>query len=189
MDLEAVFNGSMSNKKTSKGMFHSPAGGSFLQKKKASLGNIKHSGDKKDIFLKFDSGASVYFDVESLFGDDENVNMFGGFDGSLLNSAVNTSKAKHVNTGVNFGSSIGSPDFEMDEKVEPFLLPLRKKIDSKVIKTFVKVSVKKSFALDINLLAMEEKSAMQKTQFIRKIFSKINGFGGTTTPSKFEKII
>ncbi|KAG9292707.1 hypothetical protein G9A89_008295 [Geosiphon pyriformis] len=196
MDLEAVFSNSMSSKKTPKGMFHGPADSSFSQRKKASLGNVKHSGDEKNISLKSGSDASVYSNVESLSDNDENVSISGGFDGSLLDSAVNTPKTKRVNTGANFGSPIGSPDFEMDEEVKPLPPLLRKKIpldkiwiDPKIIKIPVEMSVKKSFALDINLLAVEEKSAMQKTQFVRKNFSKINGFGGATTPLKFEGII
>ncbi|KAG9299375.1 hypothetical protein G9A89_014023 [Geosiphon pyriformis] len=196
MDLEAVSSGSMSNKKAPKGVFHGPAGGFFSQRKKASIGNIKHSGNKKDIFLKSGSNASVYSNIESLSGDDEDVSISGGFDGSLLDSAVNTSKSKRVNTSANFSSSIGSSDFEMDEEVKPLLPPFKKKvpldkiwIDLKIIKTPVEMSVKKSFVLNINLLAVEGKSATQKTQFIRKIFSKINGFGGATTPLKFEEII
>ncbi|KAG9303877.1 hypothetical protein G9A89_005787 [Geosiphon pyriformis] len=175
----------MSSKKAPKGMFHGSAGGSFSQKKKASLENVKHSGDEKDISLKSGSGASVCSDMESLSGDDKNISMSGGFNGFLLNSAVNTLKAKQMNTGVNFSS----PDFEMDEEVKK-KIPLEKIwIDSKIIKTPVEMLVKKLFALDINFLAVERKLAMQKTQFVRKIFSKINGFGRTTTPSKFEGII
>ncbi|KAG9304059.1 hypothetical protein G9A89_005969 [Geosiphon pyriformis] len=49
--------------------------------------------------------------------------------------------------------------------------------------------MKKSFTLDINLSAVEGKSATAKTQVIRKLFSGINGFGGATIPSKFEGII
>ncbi|KAG9299324.1 hypothetical protein G9A89_013972 [Geosiphon pyriformis] len=119
----------MSSKKASKRVFYSPADGSFLQKKKIFLGNVKYSGDKKNIFLKSGSSASVYSNVESLSGNNEDVSMSGGFDGSLLDSAVNTPKAKHVNTSVNFGSPIGSPDFEMDEEVKPFPPPLMKKED------------------------------------------------------------
>ncbi|KAG9284893.1 hypothetical protein G9A89_003816, partial [Geosiphon pyriformis] len=161
-----------------------------------SLGNIKHFGDEKDISLKSGSSASIYSDVESLSGNDEDVSMSGGFDSSFLDSAVNTLKTKCVNTGTNFGSPIGFPDFEMDEEVKPLLPPLMKKIpldkiwiDPKIVKTPVEVAVKKFFALDINLSAVEGKSATAKTQLIRKIFSKINGFGGATTSSKFEKII
>ncbi|KAG9299934.1 hypothetical protein G9A89_009662 [Geosiphon pyriformis] len=157
----------MSNKKAPKDVFYGPTGGSFSQRKKASLGNVKHSDNKKDISLKSGSGACVYFDVKSLSGDDKDVSMSGGFDGSLLDLAVK------------------------------LLLPLLKKkiplnkiwIDPKIIKTPVEVSVKKSFALDINLLAVNGKLARQKTQFIRKIFSKINDFGGATTLLKFKGII
>ncbi|KAG9297782.1 hypothetical protein G9A89_011297 [Geosiphon pyriformis] len=170
MDLEAVSNGNMSNKKAPKGVFHSPAGGFFSQRKKAFIGNVKHSGDEKDIFLKSGSGASIYSDVESLSGDNEDI----------------------MNTGMNFSS----PNFEIYEQVKSLPPPLKKKIpldriwiDHKIIKTPVKMSVKKSFALDINFLAVEEKSAMQKTQFIRNFFSKSNGFGGATTLSKFKEII
>ncbi|KAG9288547.1 hypothetical protein G9A89_006043 [Geosiphon pyriformis] len=53
----------------------------------------------------------------------------------------------------------------------------------------VEVFVRKLFALDINLLAIEGKFATAKTQFIRKIFSTVNGFGGATIFSKFEEII
>ncbi|KAG9307224.1 hypothetical protein G9A89_017052 [Geosiphon pyriformis] len=170
MDLEAVFSNSMSSKKALKSVFHSPAGGFFLQRKKTSLGNVKHSGDEKNISLKFGFNASVYFDVKSLSGNDDNVSMSGGFN---------------VNTGANFGSPISSSDFEMDEEMKPLLSPLRKKI----IKTPVEVLVKKSFAFNINLLAVEGKLAMQKTQFVKKIFSKINGFREATASSKFEEII
>ncbi|KAG9296088.1 hypothetical protein G9A89_011940 [Geosiphon pyriformis] len=62
-------------------------------------------------------------------------------------------------------------------------------VDPKIVKTQVKVAVKKSFALDINLSAVKEKSAMAKTQVIKKLFSGINGFGGATILSKFEEII
>ncbi|KAG9292754.1 hypothetical protein G9A89_001284 [Geosiphon pyriformis] len=141
MDLETLSSGSMSSKK------------------KTPLGNVKHSDNEKNISLKSGSGVSVYSDVDSLSGDNEDVSMSGDFD---------------VNTSVNFGSPIDPLDFEIDEKI---------------IKTPVEVLVKKSFALDINLLAVKKKLATSKTQFIRKIFSKINGFGRATTPSKFERII
>ncbi|KAG9286133.1 hypothetical protein G9A89_010147 [Geosiphon pyriformis] len=62
-------------------------------------------------------------------------------------------------------------------------------VDPKIIKTQVEVAMKKSFTLDINLSAVEKKSATAKTQVIRKLFSGINGFGGAITPSKFEGII
>ncbi|KAG9287941.1 hypothetical protein G9A89_017536 [Geosiphon pyriformis] len=162
--MEANASSTTLKKKTPKGAFHGPADGSFFQKKKAVFGNIKHSGNKRDIFLsKSGSDNSVYSDVESLSGEDKNVSMFG----------VN------VNTDAGFGSLLGSPDFYMDDEkvVLPSCLPIfleKKWIDPKIIKTSVEVLIKKSFALDINLSAVEGKSAMAKTQLIRKIFSTVN---------------
>ncbi|KAG9293504.1 hypothetical protein G9A89_009228, partial [Geosiphon pyriformis] len=220
--LEAAFGSNMSKKKASKGAFHGLTSGSFMQKKKVVLGNVKHSGDvidsrfyyvatsqkytqkkkekekekkrkerKNKLVLSIaviksnwsksligsriafnclaiasycfsGSGISMFSDIESLSGDDEDVSMSVDDDGSLLGSAMNTLKAKCVNSGANFSSPLGSPNYIMD---------------------------KKFFALNINLSAVEDKSATAKTQYIRKIFSKINGFGGATTSSKFEEII
>ncbi|KAG9285757.1 hypothetical protein G9A89_013182 [Geosiphon pyriformis] len=146
MDMETTASSTTPKKKAPKGAFQDSAGGSFSQKKKVVLGNVKHSGDEKDISLsKARSSGSVYSDVESLSGKNENVSMSG-----------------------------------IDEK---------KWINSKIIKTPVEVSVKKSFALDISLSAVESELAMAKTWLIRKIFSTINGFGKATTFSKFEGII
>ncbi|KAG9289845.1 hypothetical protein G9A89_015425 [Geosiphon pyriformis] len=58
-----------------------------------------------------------------------------------------------------------------------------------LIKPFIQVSVRKSFILDINLVAIAGKSSQEKLSFIKKIFSGVNGFGGTSTPSKFGGII
>ncbi|KAG9290067.1 hypothetical protein G9A89_010373 [Geosiphon pyriformis] len=105
----------MSKKRTPKSAFHGSAGGFFLQKKKVVLKNIKHSGYEKDIFLnKSELDNNMFFDVDSVFGDKESANMTGINVGSLLDSAANTSKAKHVNTSAIFGSPLGSPNFVMD---------------------------------------------------------------------------
>ncbi|KAG9305162.1 hypothetical protein G9A89_010670 [Geosiphon pyriformis] len=171
----------MSKKKAPKGAFYGSADSFFSQKKKVVLGNVKYSGDKKDISLsKSGLGDSVFSDVDSLSSDKEGVSMTGINVGSLLGSAVNTLKAKHVNTGAVFGSSLGSPNFNMDDNEEVFLffrlsISLEKRwIDSKIVKTQVEVSVRKLFALDINFLAVKRKLVMAKTQLIRKIFSTIN---------------
>ncbi|KAG9296075.1 hypothetical protein G9A89_011927 [Geosiphon pyriformis] len=195
MDLKTASSSDMSKKKVPKGAFYGPAGDSFAQKKKVVLENVKHSGDEKDISLsKSGSGDSVYSDVDSISGDDEDVGMSGISEKSPLGSAATTPKAKHVNTGTMFGSSLGSPNFVMndDEIVLPSCLSIsleKKWINPKIIKTPVEVSIKKSFALDIDLLAVEGNSATAKTRLIRKIFSSVNGFGGATTSSKFEGII
>ncbi|KAG9298883.1 hypothetical protein G9A89_015904 [Geosiphon pyriformis] len=58
-----------------------------------------------------------------------------------------------------------------------------------LLKNLVNVSVRKFFALDISLDNVIEKSAQKKLVVIKKLFSKINGFGGAFTPSKFAEII
>ncbi|KAG9287494.1 hypothetical protein G9A89_023866 [Geosiphon pyriformis] len=79
------------------------------------LGNIKHFSDKKDISLsKFGPGNSVYSNVNSLSGDDEDISMADVNSGFLLGLAATTFKAKHINTGTVFGSPLGSPDFIID---------------------------------------------------------------------------
>ncbi|KAG9287997.1 hypothetical protein G9A89_017592 [Geosiphon pyriformis] len=163
----------MYKKKAPKNIFYGPVSGSFLQKKKVVLKNIKHSGDKKNISLnKSGLGNNMFFDVNSLSGNEKSVDMTGIDDGSLLNSVANTLKAKYINTGIVFSFL----NFDMND-------------DIVIIKTPVEVSVKRLFALNINFLAVDGKSVTAKTQLIRKLFSSVNGFGEATTSSKFEKII
>ncbi|KAG9285755.1 hypothetical protein G9A89_013180 [Geosiphon pyriformis] len=57
------------------------------------------------------------------------------------------------------------------------------------IKLTIQVPVCKSFALDIDLMAIARKSSQEKLSFIRKFFSSVNGFGGASTPLKFGGII
>ncbi|KAG9307787.1 hypothetical protein G9A89_023352 [Geosiphon pyriformis] len=182
MNLKTALGSDMSKKKVSKSAFHGPVGGFFTQKKKVVLENVKHSGNEKDISLsKFGLGNSVYFNVNSLFGNNENVGITGINGESLLGSATTTPKMKCINTGTVFGSPLDSSDFTMDDNDIW--------IDPKIIKIPVEVSVRKFFTLDINFLVVDNKSATAKTQFIRKIFSSVNGFGGTTISLKFEEII
>ncbi|KAG9297049.1 hypothetical protein G9A89_000428 [Geosiphon pyriformis] len=188
--------GSMARKKVHKGVFHGPAGGSFAQKKKVVVGNVKHSDDERDVSLnKPVSGGNMFCNVDGESSDSEgSVLMAGVSTGFLLGLAANTPQAKGVVSGVVSGSPLGLINYNMDKDAEnlPFSLNLslsKRWIDPKVVKTPVEVAVKKSYALDINLLAVKGKSTMAKTQAVRKIFSVVNGFGGATTPSKFEEII
>ncbi|KAG9298751.1 hypothetical protein G9A89_012819 [Geosiphon pyriformis] len=185
----------MSKKKAFKSAFYGSAGGFFFQKKKVILENIKHSGNEKNIFLsKSGSSDNIYSNVESLFNNNKNVSMSNANSGSLLSLAATTLKTKQVNTGAVFGFPLSFPNFSIDdyEVVLSFCLPIsfnKKWIDLKIIKTSVEVSIKKLFALDINLSAVKEKSVTAKTQLVRKIFSLVNGFGKATTLLKFEGII
>ncbi|KAG9296577.1 hypothetical protein G9A89_015169 [Geosiphon pyriformis] len=166
--MEATVSSTTPKKKASKGAFY------------VVLGNVKHSGNERNISLsKSGSSGSVYSNVECLSGEDEDVSMSGTNDGSLLGSAATTPKTKQINTGVGFGSPFGSSNFHMDDDkvVLSSRLPIfleKKWIDPKIIKTPVEVLIRKLFVLDINLLAVEDKSAMAKTQLIRKIFSTVN---------------
>ncbi|KAG9304013.1 hypothetical protein G9A89_005923 [Geosiphon pyriformis] len=134
--------------------------------------------------------------MESNSGDSvANSILAGGDNGSLLGSAATTPKVKRVKNDLDCGFPLGSLDYNMNDdnggSLPPLLgIPLEKMwLDPKIVKSQVEVAVKKSFALDINLSSVEGKSATAKTQLIRKLFLKINGFGGVTTPSKFEGII
>ncbi|KAG9300022.1 hypothetical protein G9A89_009750 [Geosiphon pyriformis] len=155
----------MSKKKAPIEVFYGPVGSFFSQKKRISVGNVKHSGDKKDISLvKPNPSHGVYSDMDSIFGNsgDDNIS-FGAGNGSFFGSVTNTLKARKATSNLVCGSFFGSIDYGMDEN--------------------------DSFALNINFSAIEEKSVTAKTQYIRKIFLSVNGFGGATTSSKFEGII
>ncbi|KAG9301413.1 hypothetical protein G9A89_018085 [Geosiphon pyriformis] len=188
MDLKTASGGNMSKKKAPKGAFHGSASGSFAQKKKVILENVKHSVDEKDISLsKSGPSGSAYSNVDRCWH-----NWVNG--GSHLGSAATTPKAERVNASAIFGSPLGSSDFTMDDDEIVLLSCLsifleKKWIDSKITKTSVEVLVRKFFALNINLSVVKRKSATAKTQFIRKLFFSVNGFGRATTPSKFEGII
>ncbi|KAG9292606.1 hypothetical protein G9A89_006978 [Geosiphon pyriformis] len=97
--------------------------------------------------------------MESDSGD----SVAGGNNGSLFGSTATTPKTKRVKNNLDCGSPLGSLDYNMNDDDGSPLSPL-----------LVEVAVKKSFALDINLLAVEGKSVTVKTQLIRKLFSKIN---------------
>ncbi|KAG9297707.1 hypothetical protein G9A89_011222 [Geosiphon pyriformis] len=83
----------MIKKKTLKSAFHGLIESSFSQKKKVVLENIKHTDNKKNVFLvKSGFSDSIYSNVNSLSGDDGNVDMAGISSKFLLDLAVTTSK-------------------------------------------------------------------------------------------------
>ncbi|KAG9288606.1 hypothetical protein G9A89_006707 [Geosiphon pyriformis] len=152
----------MSMKKALKDALYDPVGGTFSQKKKVSVGNIKHSGDEREIFLTKPSvNNGMYSDIDSKLGDDElNSAAISSGGGSFLNSAATTPKAKRISNNLVSSFPIGTISFEMDENMVHLLLLLnisfdKRWIDSKVVKTQVEMPIKKSFALDINLSAVE----------------------------------
>ncbi|KAG9296810.1 hypothetical protein G9A89_002207 [Geosiphon pyriformis] len=194
--MEAVFSGSSSDLKAFLNASSGPAGGSFSQKKRVSLCNVKHSDIKSGVSLaKSHSDGGMYFDIESDSSSSIVDDILVSSNKSFFSSVAITSKAKRVKNDLVCGSPLGSLDYNMDDNDGGFFPPplgifLEKKwLDPKIVKTQVKVAMKNFFALNINLSAVEGKLAMAKTQVIRKLFLKINGFGGATTLSKFKGII
>ncbi|KAG9305810.1 hypothetical protein G9A89_001099 [Geosiphon pyriformis] len=98
---------------------------------------------------------------------DEDV-FFGPGNNFLFGLAANTPKTKRVNTGIVYDSPLGLIDYGIDKDDGPLSSPLKISLDKNAVKG---------------------KSATAKTQFIKKNFSSVNGFGEVIIPSKFEKII
>ncbi|KAG9297816.1 hypothetical protein G9A89_000121 [Geosiphon pyriformis] len=89
----------MSKKKVFKDIFHGSVDGFFSQKKRVVLGNIKYFGDKKNVSLiKSEFDNSMYFDVDSLFSNNKDIDMSDIHNKSFLGLATTTSKVKCVNT-------------------------------------------------------------------------------------------
>ncbi|KAG9291418.1 hypothetical protein G9A89_021836 [Geosiphon pyriformis] len=175
-------------KRSAKVSTASSVGGDSTQKVKKPLNGVKISSVDRN--LKDGGPVSVDRQYASMDMDGKVSNGRATSD-----SQMNTPNAKHFNTGVAVSSPFSSINYDMDNEEEVFLplclfFSLEKIwVDPKIVKSQVEVAVKKLFALDINLSAVEGKSATAKTQAIRKLFSMINGFRGATTPSKFEGII
>ncbi|KAG9301760.1 hypothetical protein G9A89_003307 [Geosiphon pyriformis] len=64
----------------------------------------------------------MYSDVESLSGNNVDIGISGVSNSSILDSAANTSKVKCVNTGADFGSSLGSPNYDIEDDIEKTVL-------------------------------------------------------------------
>ncbi|KAG9298038.1 hypothetical protein G9A89_018866 [Geosiphon pyriformis] len=180
--------GPSAKKKSARVLTAGSVGSDSTQKVKKPLSGVKLLSTDKNL----KDGRPVSIDGQPISMDTNGE----VFDSKVTSdSQMNTPNAKHFNTGTAISSLLGSINYDMNDKEEVFLplclsFSLEKVwVDPKIVKTQVEVAVKKSFALNINLLAVEEKSATAKTQVVRILFSRINGFGRTTTPSKFEEII
>ncbi|KAG9291166.1 hypothetical protein G9A89_013038 [Geosiphon pyriformis] len=156
----------------------------------STTGSVGGGSTQKIKNLKDDGPVSVDGQFASMVIDGK------ASDGrAASDSQMNTPNMKCFNTGAAIGSPIGSINYDIDDEKEGSLPPhlsfsLEKVwVDFKIVKSQVKVAVKKLFALDINLSDVERKLATAKTQVIRKLFLTINGFGRATTFSKFKEII
>ncbi|KAG9302155.1 hypothetical protein G9A89_020589 [Geosiphon pyriformis] len=103
----------ISKKKAPIEVFYGPVKSSFSQKKRVSIGNIKHSEDEKDISLvKPNPSHGVYSDMDSVSGDNKDNNVsFDVGNGFFLGLVTNTPKVKRVNTDLVCGSPLGSIDY------------------------------------------------------------------------------
>ncbi|KAG9293049.1 hypothetical protein G9A89_016411 [Geosiphon pyriformis] len=112
-----------------------------------------------------------------------------GESGALIGGDLDqTPKGSRMTTRKALGKPLGKIDFLDDDDNNDILLdaPLVLLLP---LKNLVNVFVRKSFALDLDLKAVERNLAQEKLKKIRSLFSGINGFGGASTPSKFSGII
>ncbi|KAG9297145.1 hypothetical protein G9A89_019426 [Geosiphon pyriformis] len=104
----------------------------------------------------------------------------GDYNQTPMGSKVKTKKA--------LGKLLEKIDFSPNSDNDDVLLDVSLVLPSSA-KNLVNVSVQKSFALDIGLNMVVEKSSREKLLVVRNLFSKINGFGGTFTSLKFAGIV
>ncbi|KAG9307427.1 hypothetical protein G9A89_017257 [Geosiphon pyriformis] len=100
-----------------------------------------------------------------------------------------TPKGPGVKTKKALGKPLGRIDFlDHDNIDDNIFLDVSLKLPPP-LKNLVAVSIRKSFALDIGLDKVVGKSFQKKLIMVRNLFSKVNGFGEASTPSKFLGII
>ncbi|KAG9296553.1 hypothetical protein G9A89_015145 [Geosiphon pyriformis] len=99
-----------------------------------------------------------------------------------------TPTGSKIKTMKALGKLLGKIDFSLNGNGDDILLDIPLELLPS-IKNLVNVSVCKSFALDIGLDKVTRKSSQEKLAVVRKLFSKVNGFGEASTPSKFAGII
>ncbi|KAG9295166.1 hypothetical protein G9A89_006147 [Geosiphon pyriformis] len=97
-------------------------------------------------------------------------------------------KGSQLTTRKALGKPLGKIDFLDDNDNDDVLLDASLVLPPP-LKNLVNVLVRKSFALDLDLKAVEENLAQEKLKKIRSLFSGINGFGRASIPSKFLGII
>ncbi|KAG9301234.1 hypothetical protein G9A89_012617 [Geosiphon pyriformis] len=141
------------------------------------------SGSEADNITEFDSvDMEKEFLIEETSVDYGKGDVLKGKDSNQMPKGLRlvTKQALDKSLGkINFLDNNNDNDIFLNKPVVLFS-PLKKLVD---------VSARKSFALDIDLVNVSEKSAQNKLAVVRKLFSKINGFGGVSTPSKFSGII
>ncbi|KAG9293687.1 hypothetical protein G9A89_019024 [Geosiphon pyriformis] len=163
---------------------------SAKSRKKKRGGALENNIDNKKFTTEFKTGDTTEFDsvnmekkclVEKTSFDHREGGTFAGRNSNqtLKNSKIQTKRALSKSLEkINFLSNDNN-DILLDEPV--VLLPS--------LKNLVNVFVYKSFALDIGLDKVVGKSSQKKCTVVRKLFSRINGFGEVSTSLKFSRII
>ncbi|KAG9294988.1 hypothetical protein G9A89_017782 [Geosiphon pyriformis] len=152
---------------------------------------IETIGNHSQISESGDTTKSESIDMEEECLVEETSINYGesdAFNGRDSNQILKSSGLK-IKTKKVLGKPLGKINFEDgfddgDFLNESVLLP-----PPLSLKSSVQVSVHKFFTLDIDLVAITGKSSQEKSNFIKKIFSDVNGFGGASTLLKFGGII
>ncbi|KAG9294757.1 hypothetical protein G9A89_008236 [Geosiphon pyriformis] len=192
----------MSTKKSARSAATSFVSDSLRQKSKVLLGKVKHSDDKADLSFKLPiSKPGQYKNMdtssEKKLGHklDKNLGYGAGSksDGPL-DSCTNTPKAKCFNSDMVKVPSLGPCDF--GSAVDNVNMDLPPPVSLK-FSLYLVTSVKerlcfkptKSFTLNIGLSAIPGNTLHDKLKSVKKLFYKVDGFGGVSTPSKFPGIV
>ncbi|KAG9305286.1 hypothetical protein G9A89_007781 [Geosiphon pyriformis] len=118
----------------------------------------------------------------------------GNESDKLLDSCTNILKTKHFNFGMVKISSLGPCDFgsvvdDVDMDLTPSVLLESPLCSVTSVKERLCFEPTKFFALNIGLLAIPRNTLCDKLKDVRKLFYKVDGFGGALTPSKFPGIV
>ncbi|KAG9287374.1 hypothetical protein G9A89_023746 [Geosiphon pyriformis] len=189
-------------KKSARGITTSSVSRSLRQKSKVLLGKVKHSGDEADLSFKLPSSDSDQYENMDISSNEKlgykmskNLGYGAGSESDeLLDSCTNTPKAKHFNSSIVKVLSLGFCDFGSVIDNVNMGLPLLVSLESPFclvasIKKKLCFELTKSFALNIGLLAIPRSTLHDKLKDVRKLFYKIDGFGGVSTLSKFLGIV
>ncbi|KAG9303520.1 hypothetical protein G9A89_018416 [Geosiphon pyriformis] len=192
----------MFTKKLARDVTTSSVNSSLRQKSKVSLGKVKHLGDKADLSFKLPISKPNWYkniDIssEKKLGRELGKNLgysAGSKSDKLLDSHTNTPKTKHFNSGMikvpslgpcDFGSTVDDVNIDLSSSV---LLESPSRSVTSVKERFC-FKPTKSFALNIGLSAIPGNTLHDKLKSVKKLFYKVNSFGGVSTPSKFPGIV
>ncbi|KAG9286735.1 hypothetical protein G9A89_012285 [Geosiphon pyriformis] len=106
------------------------------------------------------------------------------------NTDIMPKDSKRIVIKYTLGKLLGTINFSMENNDDDDILNGSLSLPPLLfLKHMMQVSVRKSFALDIDLGVVAGKLSQEKLAYVRKIFSGVNGFGGASTPLKFGGII